>query len=105
MSPYTSVAVNVGSTVTAFESAVAETTLPAKSQVTAAQAVKVAGGLQRPPVLQVVDRKTSPVGYPLVESKPVACACSLIPPQERPRMAKAMDCGNSRLAGVWIKSR
>src|SRR6266852_5537065 len=105
MSPYTSVAVNVGSTVAAFESVVAETTLPAKSQVTAAQAVKVAGWLPRPPVLQVVDRYTSPVGYPLVGSKPVTYACSLIPPHEWPRMAKARDCGNSRFGGFWIKSR
>src|SRR5882762_541154 len=105
MSPYTSVAVNVGSTVAAFESVVEESTLPAKSHVTAAQAVNVAGRLPRPPVLQVVERYTSPVGYPLVGSKPVTYVCSLIPPHEWPRIAKASDCGSTSFAGVWIKSR
>jgi hypothetical protein len=64
-------AVNVGLTGGRFERAIEEITLPAKSQLTAAQAVNVAGRLPRPPVLQAVDRDTSPVGYPVMGSKPV----------------------------------
>ena len=45
--------VTVVLTAGAFETVVEEITLPAKSQVTAAQAVNVAGWLPRPPVLHL----------------------------------------------------
>ena len=73
---------NVGLTAAVFESVVAEITLPAKSQVTAAQAVCVVEWAPRPLPLQLVDRYTSPVGYPVAGSKPVTYARSSIPPQE-----------------------
>src|SRR5437879_6319844 len=105
MSPYRSAALNVGLDAGPVAGVVAETTLPAKSQMTEAEALNVADGAPRPPVLQVVDRSTVPVGFPLVGSKPVANTCSRIPPHEWPRMAKAVDCGNSKGVGRgWIKS-
>jgi len=61
--PYASVAMKEELTVTGLESAVAETTLPARSQVTAAEAAWVVEWPPRP--LHAVDSDTPPVGSPV----------------------------------------